>query len=133
MVRLRAVRGKNESLRKPMGHESKTMKSWKPMVFFFHHDEDICNNNLFGNIYRCPNVNWDNAYFIWVLPLTGSSMRSMGFEPALRSMRDQRSTTTAILAGQLNEQFKTIFKARIPFKRLREWLKNLPLFRGDDI
>ena len=64
------------------------------------------------------------------MPLTGSSMRSMGFEPALRSMRDQRSTTTAILAGQLKDQFKTLFKASIPFKRLREWLKNLPLFRG---
>ena len=72
----------------------------------------------------------DTAYFIWVLPLTGSSMRSMGFEPALRSMRDQRSTTTAILAGQLELQFKTNFIATIPSKRLREWLKNLPLFRG---
>ena len=52
----------------------------------------------------------DIAYFIWVLPLTGSSMRSMGFEPALRSMRDQRSTITAILAGQLREQSKLYLK-----------------------
>ena len=66
----------------------------------------------------------------YYVEINAGSTRGM---TALRSMRDQRSTTTAILAGQLNEQFKTIFKARIPFKRLREWLKNLPLFRGDDI
>ena len=58
---------------------------------------------------QCPRFR-DIAYFIWVLPLTGSSMRSMGFEPALRSMRDQRSTITAILAGQLREQSKLYLK-----------------------
>ena len=49
------------------------MKSWKPMVFYagIYAGMDV--------IYRCPNVNWDNAYFIWVLPLAALA----GFEPTL--------------------------------------------------
>ena len=78
------------------GHEPSSLLAL--LIMAFNWSSQL--KSLIWSLIDASVLELDNAYFIWVLPLAISSMPSPGFEPALRSVGDQRSAIAAILDGQ---------------------------------